>query len=132
MALKGKDTVIQVSTDDADYNTIAELNDATMSFAGNNIDITEFGDDFINRIQGLKDNTFSLAGFYAPEDTTGQVVIRDGWLNDEDLYVQFLHDGANGFKQQVRVSTFEVSAAVDGAQEVSIEFEGTDAVTAVS
>lgn len=131
MALKGKSVVIQASSDDTTYNTVAELNDATMSFSGDNIDITSFGDNFINRIQGLKDNTFSLAGFYDPSDTNGQVAIRDAWLNDTAMHLQFLSDGTNGFKQEVKISSFEISAAVDGAVEVSIEAEGTGAVTAV-
>lgn len=132
MALKGKGTVIECSPDNTSWNTVTELNDASMSFDGDNIDITEFGDDFINRIQGLKDNTFSLAGFYAPLDTDGQLAIRDAWLNDTEIYVRFLADGENGFSQEVKVSTFEVSAAVDGAVEVSIELEGTAEITVVS
>lgn len=131
MALKGKSVVISVSTNDSTYNTVAELNDASMSVDGDNIDITEFGDSYINRIQGLKDVSWSLSGFYAPTDTNGQVVIRTALLNDSTLYVKVLWDGTNGFKQLVKVSSFEVSAAVDGAVEVSIELEGSDVITAV-
>lgn len=131
MALKGKDVVINVSDDDVTYNQVAELNDGTQTIDGTNIDITEFGDDWINRIQGLKDGTYSLSGFYAPSDTDGQVAIRDALINDTTLYVQFLHDGTNGFQQEVKVATFEVSASVDGAVEVSIDLEGTGTITAV-
>lgn len=132
MALKGKGVVINVSTDDVDYYQVAELNDGTLTIDGDNIDITEFGDDFINRIQGLKDGTYSLSGFRDPTDTNGQEAINSALLNDTSLYVQFLPDGSTGFQQEVKVSSFETSAAVDGAVEVSIDLEGTGTITSVT
>lgn len=131
MALAGKDLVVQVSTaSDGTYNTIADLNSATMTHAGNTIDISEMGVDYVQRIMGLKDCTYSLGGFYDPTDTTGQVRIRNAWLNDTALYVAFLPDGSTGFKQEVKVSNFEISASADGAVEVSIDLEGSGAVSA--
>lgn len=131
MALAGKNVVVEISVDDTTYYAVAELNDMTMTFDGDNIDVTEFGDDFMNRIQGLKDGSYSLGGFYAPTDTNGQVAIRTAWLSDSPLYVKILPNGTAGFKQEVKVATFEVSAGVDGAVEVSIDLEGTGTVTAV-
>lgn len=132
MALKGKNVVINVSTDDIDYYQVAELNDGTLTIDGDNIDVTEFGDDFINRIQGLKDGTYSLSGFRDPDDTDGQEAINSALLNDTSLYVQFLADGTTGFQQEVKVSTFETSAAVDGAVEISVDMEGSGSITAVT
>lgn len=131
MALAGKRVVIKASTNDVTYNNVLELNDASLSAEGENIDVTEFGDDWINRIQGLKDVSLSLSGFWAPADTTGQVVIRNSLINDTDLFIQYLPDGTNGFKAPVKVATFEISAAVDGAVEVSIDLEGNGAVVPV-
>lgn len=131
MALKGKSVVVQVSTDDITYNTVAEINDYSSPFDADNIDVTVFGEDFIKRIQGLKDATWSLSGFYDQADTNGQIAIRSAWLNDSDLYIQVLPDGTNGFKQKVKVSSFETSAAVDGAVEVSIDLEGTETISIV-
>jgi predicted secreted protein len=45
--------------------------------------------------------------------------------------VQFLPDGTTGFKQAVKVSSFEMSASVDGLVEVSIELEGNGAISTV-
>jgi len=133
MALKGKNVNIEVSPDDNTYYLVQELNEASMSFEGENIDVTSFCSSFINRIQGLKDNTFDLSGFYAPDDTTGQVLIRDAWENDDDLWIRYIVDKntGEGFKQQVRVSSFEVSATVEDAVEVSIDLEGTGPLTAI-
>lgn len=131
MALAGKSVVVAVSVDDVTYYTVAEMNDMSMSFSGDNIDVTVFGEDFINRIQGLKDGSYSLSGFYDPTDTNGQVAVRDAWLNDTTLYARIFPNGTAGFKQEVKVSSYEVSAGVDGAVELSIELEGTGTISAV-
>jgi predicted secreted protein len=131
-ALAGKGLVIQVATTSGGtYNTVVGMNDASMSIDGDNQDITAFGDSYIARIQGLKDVSYSLSGYFDATDTTGQIRIRTALLNDSELHVKFLPDGTNGFRQQVRVSSFEMSGSVDGIVEVSIELEGTGAIAAV-
>lgn len=131
MAIAGKNVVVAASTNGTTFNTVAELNDASMSISGDNIDVTEFGDQFINRIQGLKDVSWSLSGFYVHGDTQGQAAIRTALINDSAIYIRIFWDGSTGFRQEVKVSTFEVSAAVDGEVAVSIELEGTGPVTVV-
>ncbi len=130
MALAGKNTKVKVGTASAGpFTDVEELNEASMSMEGDNQDISTFGSDFIKRLQGLKDATYELSGFYA---TGGQQqVIREAWLNDTPLYFQFLPDGLTGFQHEVKVASFEVSSAADGVVEVSIELEGTDAITLV-
>jgi predicted secreted protein len=132
MAISGKNMVVKVATAAAGtYSTVAEIKEASMSQAGNNQDVSTFDSDWIVRMQGLKDATYSLSGFYNSTDTNGQVAIRNSWLNDTPLFVQFLPNGTAGFRQEVRVSSYEVSASADGAQEVSIELEGAGAIVAV-
>lgn len=131
MAIAGKKARVQVSTNDSTYNNVAGIDNAQMSLGGENVDISEFGVDWVQRLQGVKDNTFQLSGSYTPTDTNGQVVIRDAFLNDTTLYAKFLVDGVVGFKQQVKVASFEVSAQHKGKVEVNIQLEGTGPVTAV-
>ena len=131
MALAGKNVLVQASTDDITYNTIKELNDVSFTVDGDNIDVTEFLDQYMNRIQGLKDVSMSMSGFWDPTDTTGQVAIRNALVNDTAIFAQVLWDGTNGFKAEFKVASFEQSAAVDGAVEVSIDLEGDGAVSAV-
>lgn len=132
MALKGKSTQVQVSIDDVTYFTVAQINDVDTPFEAENIDTTVFGHDYINRIQGLKDASWNLSGFYDPTDTNGQMAIRSAWAADSPLYAKVSYDGGvTSFKQQVKVSSFNPSAAVDGAVEVSIDLEGTDIVTII-
>jgi len=132
MAMKGKDMAIKVSTDGAAWNDVADIKEGSMNNAGNNIDISVIDNDYINRMQGLKDVTYSLSGFYNSSDTNGQTVIRTAWENASNLYIGFLPDGTDGWEQKVVVSAFDISGDVGGAVELSIELEGADAVAAYS
>lgn len=132
MAIKGKSLVVSVATTSGGvYSAVAERNNASMNHTGSNIDISVMGSDFIKRIQGLKDGTYSVSGFYKADDTAGQVAIRSAWLNDTALFVRFLPDGTAGFQQEIKVASYQVNAGVDGAVEFSAELEGTGAITAV-
>lgn len=132
MAMKGRGLVISVSTSETgNFSPVSDLNDASMSMEGDNQDISTFGSDYIKRLQGLKDASYSLSGFYDPTDTNGQVAIRSAFLDDSTLFVRFLPDGSTGFQQEVKVSSFEVSASADGVIEVSIDLEGTGPISLV-
>jgi predicted secreted protein len=132
MALKGKSLVVSVATTSGgSYASIAERSSASMNHSGSNIDVSTMGTDFISRIQGLKDGTYSVSGFFATGDTNGQVRVRTAWLNDSGLFVRFLPDGTTGFQQEVKVASYSVNASVDGAVEFSAELEGTGAITTV-
>ncbi|GAA0360960.1 phage tail tube protein [Bacillus horti] len=131
MALAGRKLKVNVSTDGTSFSEVLQLNEATMTNEGDNQDVSTFGSDFIQRLQGLKDSSYSLNGFYDPSNTAGQVAIRDAWLNNTPLYVQFLPDGESGFEQEVKVSSYEVTASAEGTVEVAIEVEGSGAISAV-
>lgn len=132
MTLRGTDALISVATTTGGtYNTVDGISGFKVSHKGNNIDITIIGADFIRRMQGLKDASYSLSGFYEPTDTNGQVRIHTAWLNNSALFIKVLPDGTNGFKQEVKVDSFDTDGEADGAQEVSIELSGSDAMTAM-
>lgn len=132
LAIAGKKLLVKVSTaSGGTYTTVGQLNNASINIAGNNFDVTAFGSSWITRLQGLKNASYSLSGFFMTTDTNGQTAVRTALVNDSALYAQFLVDGTtgNGFQQEVKVSAYDVSASVDGAVELSISFEGTDAIT---
>jgi predicted secreted protein len=130
MALAGKKTKVKVSTSGGGpFTEVEELNEASMSVEGDNQDISTFSSEFVKRLQGLKDGTYELSGFYS--GTGQQQIVRDALINDTPLFFQFLPDGTTGFQQEVKVASFEVEASADGVVEVSIELEGTDAITLV-
>jgi predicted secreted protein len=132
----GKSTVVKVSPTAGGagtYTIVASVKSATMSLAGATLDTTAFvtgGASLVSRILGLKDASYSLSGFWDSGDTNGQLAIRNSLINDSVLWIQFMPDGTTGFKQQVIVSKFDISDAVDGMAEVSIELQGTSTITA--
>lgn len=128
MALKGRSMKVKTGTDGTAWNDVLGIKEASMQNGADNQDISTFGDTFIKRLQGLKDVSYSMSGNYEPTDSTGQMALRDAWLNDTTAYIAFLPDGAAGFEQKVLVSNFEISGAVDGVVEVSIDLEGNDAI----
>lgn len=132
MVLSGIDTIIQVSTveDDADdaWETLYNMSSISMSHSGGSIDVGSFGTgDFSLRVLGMRDVTYSISGFFAVTDTSHQMVMNS-WLNDTDLWIKAIfNDGGaaeDGFKQKVKVASIDVSAAVDGIIEFSLDLEG--------
>ncbi|MBV9772644.1 MAG: hypothetical protein JO040_01760 [Gemmatimonadetes bacterium] len=132
MAIAGKTLVVKVGTvSTGPFNLVQELKDASFSQSGSNQDVSTFDFDWVKRVQGLKDGSYSLSGFYNPTDTNGQVAIRNAWLNDTVLFVQYLPNATNGFQQEVKVSKFDIKASANGATELSVELEGNGPITAV-
>jgi|SRR5690606_6021721 len=129
--MKGRSVKVQVSTNGTTWNDVAGLNSASHSTPGNLQETSEFGQDWARRIYGLLDGTWSLAGNYRPDDTNGQMAIRNAQLNDSELHVRVLWDGTNGVAQPVKVESFEVSAEAAGIVEVSIELAGDGPITPV-
>lgn len=131
MATSGKRFVVEVSVDNTAWNRVAEMNDASFSIEGDAQDITAFGDEFVRRIQGIKDTSFSMSGFANEDDLLGQRAIKLALINDTPIYCRMLYDGVNGMSQEVKVESYECSAGVDGVAEVSMDMAGTGPVTLV-
>lgn len=129
----GKSAVVKVSTATAGtYTTVVRINDVSMSHDGGTIDVTEFssaGTSYRSRIQGLKDLTYTLSGFWTSTDTNGQSAIRSSWTNDSNLFLTFLPDGSTGWKQQVIVAGIDIGATVDGEISVTYNLEGNGALS---
>jgi predicted secreted protein len=134
VALAGKNYLMKVSTvagGAGAYNTVQGGMSGSMNSVAGMIDITTFQQSFVVQIQGLKDASYSFAGNWEPGDTTGQVALRNSWLNDTEIWVQHLPDGVNGFKQQIRVSSFSIGAEVNDKIGVTFEAQGTGVISAV-
>lgn len=135
MATAGKNFVIQVSTaTGGTYTTVADIQSGSMSFAGENLDVTAFSTSptaYRSRIQGLKDVNWDLSGFLKTTDTNGQLALRAALVNDTDIFVRALFDGTTSqyAQQQVKVASYDVSAGVDGVVEFSASLEGTGTLT---
>lgn len=125
MALPGKNAKVKIGVND-----VKGLNEATFTANGENIEVSTFDSDgWRERMQGLKDFTMSLTGYYDPTDTNGQVAIRTAWLNGDDVTVDYLVDGTNGFSGAYKVASCEITAAAAGEVAVTFELESNGALT---
>lgn len=85
----------------------------------NMLDTSAFGDAGLRRrIGGLRDGTLAISGDHEATDT-GWGYILDGFLGDDDVYVQFVYDGSNGYEYECIVENLSLSASVDGLIETS-------------
>lgn len=129
--LAGYNSKILVSTDDVTYYEVAGMSEYSAPEVANTEECTSFGSGNVERKQLLNDNTYSMSGFRDLTDTNGQVAIRTAMRARSSLYVKVLEDGTNGWTQEVIATSFEVSPAVDNVVPLSIELEGTGAITEV-
>lgn len=131
-ATKGRSLRVKVATTSSgSYTTVAGIESATFDRDGQNVDVTTLTDADIVRIQAMKDAKFTLSGNYEGGDTNGQVAILSAYENDTGLFIEFLPDGSTGWKKEVKVSKFSLSAATKDKQAVSIELEGSGATSSV-
>ena len=134
--LAGKKNRVKVGTTSGGaFNVMLGIKSTTVEIDGTNVDDSEFGVDWAQRLQGIKDFKVTLSGPLRPTDATGQQVAIAALLNDTELWIQVLPDNGTtasiGFKGQVLVGKFSLTSAVDGTQDISFDLEGTGAVTQV-
>lgn len=118
------------------YNAIQGIKSISHSIDGTNVDDSEFGVDWAQRIQGLKDGKLTLTGNRRLADANGQNALLTALINDNvEVWIKVLPDNGTtvgiGFQQQMKISKFGSDSAVDGANGISIELEGTGVITLV-
>lgn len=107
---------------DATGAKVLGVDDSTYSQMADLLEITQFGDDYKNRIAGLKDTSVSLSGNYDPADTTGQ----DELVPGDTVYVGIYPEGSSTAGKQVKaiVENFEISASASDKQTFSATLQG--------
>jgi predicted secreted protein len=118
------------------YNVIQGIKSISHSIDGANVDDSEFGVDWNQRIQGLKDGKLTLSGNRRLADVNGQNALLSALLNDNvEVWIKVLPDNGTtvgvGFQQLMKVAKFGSDSAVDGGNGISIELEGAGAITLV-
>ena len=113
-------------------NPIKGLNDASFNINGETIEVTTFESaGWKERIQGLKDFAMSLSGFYEKDDANGQGALKSALLNGTSISVDYLVDGAAGFRGDYLVTSMETGAGASGEVTVSFSLESTGALTII-
>lgn len=108
---------------------IAYLNNWSLSFATDNIEVTAFGDTNKTYVSGLPDVSGSFAGFY--DDATAQTYTAavDGVARKFYLYPD--NSSTGKYWWGTAFFDFAVSADVGGAVQVSGDFAAASAVAKV-
>jgi len=132
----GKKALLKVSPDDITYTTVAGLDSISMSIDGQSVDDSEFGNDWMQRLQGIKDFKITASGKVRLADTNGQLAVRSALINDTTLYAKYLPDGGvtsnAGLKCLIKVASWKVDPTVQDKQAVSFDLEGAGTPTVVS
>lgn len=112
------------------YTTIGDIMSGSVSMDKEMIDVTVLAAEWRAKLDGLKNASYELDGFYKASDT-GQAMLWTQLLGTSELWIKFLFDGVNGYKQQVRVTKINPSGDVAGAMGFKVSMESTGAPTAV-
>lgn len=113
--------VLQVSSDDITYATIADLTQYSGEHGQDNEQsVRVFGQSSPYIRQGDNVDTYSFSGLYNIADTNGQNVLRTSRDNKTAIYIQVWPEGnatdsgKKGYKQQVKVTSYTDEADADG------------------
>ena len=129
MATAGKGSVIQAAAAGVPTTDIGGANTVSFSIDPDLLETTEFGDNWKERIQGLKDWSGSISGDYIDGDA-GQAFVETDVLAGTGLIIQFLIDGANGFYGPAKAAV-SYDTDVQGKATFSYTITGNGALTAV-
>lgn len=131
-ATAGKKALFKVATAaGGPYSTVQNIKSVSINIDAPSLDVTQLGNDWIARIQGLRDAKISASGNYDQADTNGQSAILSAHLNDTPLFAQVLPNGVNGFQCQVKVTKFGPGSQTSSEAQVSIELEQTGGITQI-
>jgi len=129
-AFMGADFELHVETSTPDtYILVADLNSFSRNTSRDNQTFPVFGSSIAYVIPGAREVTYTAAGFLSTD--AGQERLRTVEQSDTPVKIKVLWDGANGFTQEVRVSSTTQDATPEGLQEVSYEFAATAAAVIV-
>lgn len=104
---------------------VAQAYEYTLTIEADNQEATPFKQEFINRVQGMKDVSASISRYFVVDD-----VFLDQVTAGADCVLEFYLDYTDDAFCRVwaLIASDEVSAAADGVVEDAIDFEGlTDA-----
>src|SRR5260221_6352441 len=103
----GRKSIVSVSSvagGAGTYYPVLGVESFTLKINGANVNDSEMGVDWEQRIQALKDCKLRRSGGRRQGDTTGQGAILSALIRDTELWMKILYDGTNGWKQQCRVA----------------------------
>lgn len=131
MALAGHAATCHYAATDT-TGEMTSINNVEMSVDGGLIDVTTMQDasGYHVQLQGLKDVTFTLSGFYDSTDSAQALIITHAGAGTTG-YFRWLPNGSAGFKCAVKVADYKVGGEVAGAISFSATLKATGALGTV-
>lgn len=131
MSLAGKDFLIQVNGTSGAWNEVSVAFDASPSLDPDLLEVTPFGKEAPERIQGLVDAGMDLEVYTQESAPTAISDLEDSALNGTDVDVEFQPDGNGNGNASVYaftglVASYDWSASADSDQTKSITIENSD------
>jgi predicted secreted protein len=108
--------------------TVVLLNSWELSPSSDILDITSFGDDWKNKIAGLKDWSAKVSGQFDFSDTNGQLALWTAFLNGSTVSLVLSPDGTQTFTGTAFVKAVSPKAGVADVVSVDIDLDGNDAI----
>lgn len=102
-------------------STAAQAKDYTHEMSAQNLDVSKFGDTYINRIQGLKDVAGTLSDWKVDN------YFHDALLAGNPIVLEFWLDSGTSYDIRVwsLLSKAQIKTLLKGALEEAISFTGT-------
>lgn len=111
-------------------STAAEIKSWSIDGGADMLDVTNFGSGgWKENIAGLREWSASVEGNWDMTDTNGQKALQDAWLNGSSVAVKFYVDGTKNYSGSAYISGLSPEVAVDDAATVSIDLQGTGALS---
>ena len=127
---------VQCNISGGAFSQLAGVNNVSISLGRTLVDVSVMNatDDFTKRLAALKDFPITISGFFEPTDTAYGHIKSAFTTPSNALVVKVIFDGtkgagSQGFQVTALVESIEISAAVDGAQEVSISLQSNSDVS---
>jgi len=103
------------------YSPVSDLNRVDYNSNRPTTNIAVFMRSVQYSIPGVKEQTMTLSGFYSLGDT-GQGIINTAEATDAVISVKILRDGTAGYTILGRTGSIRETAAPEGLQEISFDF----------
>lgn len=103
------------------YSPLSDINNFRYNATRNSTTVTVFGRTVGYTNFSPEAVTATASGFLSVGDT-GQDLARTTAQTNATAFIKVLHDGVNGFTQEVRVGTRTREATTDGLQATTFEF----------
>jgi len=123
-AIAGKDGSVKVGA-----NTVAETTNWTLNINADLLDTTAHGDDWRERIEGLKDWSATVEASWDMTDTTGQKALQDAILGGTTVTLNLYVNSSNYYSGTAYISRITVGTPVADRVTVTFEATGTGALS---